>query len=190
MNLFEAFGLNKGDIIAVTGGGGKTSLMYALGREAQALGLRPVLTTTTKILPPTDAGYALLVENEPEALTLLIQEELSSGSQLVIGSGIAGDGKLLGMDCSVIPLLSAGGVGLVVVEADGSAGRPFKAPGPHEPVVPPASTHVVTVVGIDCLGRPLLPEYIHRPELVERLTGLRLGQPVTPQVVARVLTHP
>lgn len=165
MQFFDALNLMKGDIIAIAGGGGKTSLMYALGRETLSHGLRPILTTTTKILPPEDC-------------------------QLVVCSGISPEGKLLGLEAGAIPLLLKVGADVVLVEADGSAGLPFKAPGPHEPVIPTAATVVVTVVGIDCIGKPLLAEYVHRPELVEKLTGLQPGQLVTTQVVAQVLTHP
>ena len=37
---------------AITGGGGKTSLLYGLGAELEKLG-RVLLTTTTKIFRPT-----------------------------------------------------------------------------------------------------------------------------------------
>ena len=78
----------------------------------------------------------------------------------------------------------------VIVEGDGSRRMPFKAPAPHEPVVPDSSTIVIPVVGLDVLGRPLAPEYVHRPEQVAELTGARLDDPVTPAMVAAVLGHP
>ena len=39
MDLFEAFDFQPGAIVAAVGGGGKTSLVYALGTEAAAMGL-------------------------------------------------------------------------------------------------------------------------------------------------------
>jgi probable selenium-dependent hydroxylase accessory protein YqeC len=76
------------------------------------------------------------------------------------------------------------------VEADGSARKPFKAPAAHEPVIPVATTLVVAVVGADAFGRPLSAEVAHRPELVAEQAGIRLGDPLTPEAVARVLLGP
>ena len=42
----------------------------------------------------------------------------------------------------------------VLVEADGSAGRPLKAHADHEPVVSPRADLVIAVIGVDCLGAP------------------------------------
>jgi len=46
-------------------------------------------------------------------------------------------------------------VDAVLVEADGARLRPFKAPAAPRPVVPPSSTLLVPVVGIEALGKPL-----------------------------------
>ncbi len=75
-------------------------------------------------------------------------------------------------------------------EADGSRGRGFKAPAPHEPAIPAETTLVVPVVGADVLGRTLDAEHVHRPELVRRLSGAAPGARVTPELIARVLAHP
>ena len=48
--LTRAFGLaSGGELVAFTGGGGKTSLVFALARELAAAGRRVVATTTTRI---------------------------------------------------------------------------------------------------------------------------------------------
>src|SRR5215470_16151128 len=68
--------------------------------------------------------------------------------------------------------------------------RPFKAPADHEPVIPEETTLVIAVVGADVFGQPLDGEHVHRPERVSALSGAAPGSPVTPELVARVLTHP
>jgi probable selenium-dependent hydroxylase accessory protein YqeC len=78
----------------------------------------------------------------------------------------------------------------VLVEADGARTRSLKAPAPYEPVWPRSTSLAVAVVGIDAVGAPLAEEYIHRPDRVSAITGLALGQPVTPAVVAECVTHP
>jgi molybdenum cofactor cytidylyltransferase len=78
----------------------------------------------------------------------------------------------------------------VLVEGDGSAHKPFKAPLEHEPVVPPSTTLLIAVVGTDALGQPLDAEHIHRPQRVAELSGAILGEPLTAEAIASVLVHP
>jgi len=77
----------------------------------------------------------------------------------------------------------------VLVEADGSRMRPVKAPADHEPVIPPESTLVIPVVGIDALARPI-SDTAHRPARVSALTGLPPDVRLTPDAIAQLLTHP
>ena len=53
MNLWEALKLdmNKHRAVAMVGGGGKSSTMYALARGARDAGKRVVVTTTTHMMP-------------------------------------------------------------------------------------------------------------------------------------------
>jgi molybdenum cofactor cytidylyltransferase len=78
----------------------------------------------------------------------------------------------------------------LIIEADGSRRLPFKAPAAHEPVVPPSTTILIPVVGIDVLGQALDAEHVHRPQIVAELAGASLGGPVTPEIVAAVIAHP
>lgn len=190
MKLYDAFCIKKGDIVALVGAGGKTSAMFILGEEACKSGLRVVLTTTTKIfLPPVKAGWPVVLWAGPEIISR-VGEALEENRVVVAGSGIDRENKILGLKKGLAGRFLEAGADMVVVEADGSAGRPLKAPREGEPVIPPDATLVVPVVGIDCLGRPLSAEHVHRPEIVACLAGLQPGEMVTPRVVAGVLAHP
>ena len=57
-------------------------------------------------------------------------------------------------------------------------------------MIPPWSQLSITVVNCEILGQPLTEGLVHRPERVAELTGLHLGDPITPQAVGTVLTHP
>ena len=74
----------------------------------------------------------------------------------------------------------------VLVEADGSAQRPFKAHASHEPVIPAEATQVICVVGASGFGSPVA-EAAHRPELYARLAGVSVENTVTPETEAAVL---
>ena len=74
----------------------------------------------------------------------------------------------------------------VLVEADGSAGRPFKAHADWEPVLPEERQATVLVMGADGFGKPI-SRMAHRPELYARLAGATEDQEVTPELAARVV---
>jgi molybdenum cofactor cytidylyltransferase len=78
----------------------------------------------------------------------------------------------------------------LLIEADGSRGKPLKAWAEHEPPIPSFADHVVQVVGLSGLGKSLNEDHVHRPELFSRLSGLTIGETVTSAALARVLTNP
>jgi molybdenum cofactor cytidylyltransferase len=77
----------------------------------------------------------------------------------------------------------------VLIEADGARMRPFKAPAEHEPVIPAETTLVVPVVGAEVFGQTLDDEHVHRAARVAELAGWAMGAPITPELVARIITH-
>jgi molybdenum cofactor cytidylyltransferase len=78
----------------------------------------------------------------------------------------------------------------LLIEADGSRGKPLKAWAAHEPPIPSFAELIVQVVGLHGLGKPLSGEYVHRAELFSRISGLRMQEPVTPAALVQVLTQP
>ncbi len=79
---------------------------------------------------------------------------------------------------------------VIIVEADGSRMRPFKAPAEHEPVIPRSTSVLVPVVGIQAVGLPLDEEHVHRAQAIARLSGARLNDTITPTMIAHILAHP
>ncbi len=192
MQLWEALEVRKGEVVALVGAGGKTSALFTLARELGRQGRKVVVTTTTHIrLPRTRAGQGLLIAGELPRLIKELRMSLLKSNVIVVGRAET-DGKLAGIDAQWVPAileLETEGVDYILVEADGSAGRSFKAPLSHEPVIPPDATLVVPVVGIDVVGKPLTSEWVHRPQQVAQLTELSLGEAVTPEAVAHVMLH-
>ena len=181
----------ENEVVALVGGGGKTSAMFRLAREAAEAGGTAITTTTTRIFA---AQIALAPAHVPagEATRDRVAEALRLHRHvLVIGDTNPRDGKADGVSLDLFDRLRAWFPGACLVnEADGSRMRPFKAPAAHEPVIPASTTLAVPVVGADVFGQPLDADHVHRPELVSALSGSPLGTPITPEVVARVLAHP
>ena len=191
MTLADALGAKRDEVVAFVGGGGKSTAMFRLAREAVQRGGRAITTTTTKIFA-AQIGLAPAHVAAAEATRARVEAALSRhGTVLVIGATDPSTGKADGVSLEVFHDLRAWFPDACIVnEADGSRMRPFKAPAAHEPVIPPETTLVVPVVGADILGKPLDGDHVHRPELVSALSGTPLGDSITPDTVARVLTHP
>ncbi len=180
------------EVVAFTGSGGKTTAMLRLAGELIARGARVLITTTTHIYPPDPRQFpATVIEDSLDALVRGASSALDRHRAVVLARGLSEDGKLVGIDPEWLDQLSKQlQVTHILVEADGSRGRPFKAPAAHEPVIPASADLVVAVVGLSVIGRPLSEEFVHRPGGVAELAGCRLGDTVSPALVAAVLLHP
>lgn len=181
MGLWEQLNLNMDRHRAVTlvGGGGKTSIMYALAHEARAAGRTVIITTSTHIMPHP----GIFLTDNPDPVHL--RECVRAHGVLTLGTMFRAD-KLCG----------AGEIGMckrvaevVIIEGDGARLRPLKVPAAHEPVIPPETDAVVAVAGMDCVDRPI-GEICHRPEQVCALLGKAMEDPVSPQDVVRILSSP
>lgn len=189
MDLCDALGVRRGDVVALVGGGGKTSALYRLGREAAARGMPVVLSGTARFTPPEREQSPNLTWIDPDAPP----DALPDGGPWprTVATGHGSKGRLLPVAPGWVDALHALHPDWVIVlEADGSAMRPFKAPAAHEPVIPDCATLVVPVVGLDVLGHPLDSIHVHRAEIVAALTGAAPGTPVTAAMVAAALAHP
>ncbi len=167
------------------GGGGKTTLMFRLAAAWAGRGERALCTTTTKIWPPTpdqcpDVRVAGLAE--------LVADLRRNPAPMVAALRCIEGGKCLGFTADEALSLRTEARRLIV-EADGSAGRPVKAHASHEPVIAAGAACVVGVVGAWCVGAPLDSEHVQRPELFAALCGRKLGDEVTADDVARVILH-
>ncbi|MDI7249103.1 MAG: selenium cofactor biosynthesis protein YqeC [Bacillota bacterium] len=222
--LSAVLGVSPGTVVSLAGAGGKTSLLFALVREAvERWGAgRVLVTTTTRMFEPGPADFPPLCGEGgaagaghlsavapagapvPPVRTLicgtlgeaLAELERTPGEAVpVLAQGVLPPSgglrsKLLGVPAAwVVEIARRFPHLLILVEADGSAGRPLKAPGGHEPVIPSSAGTVLAVAGMDALGAPLDPSHVHRPEQVARLTGLLPGEPVTPWAMGQVLWH-
>ena len=190
MNLYSALRLRPAEVVAFVGGGGKSSAMFRLAAEIAAAGGRVITTTTTRIFE-AQIALAPLHFVAGKVTPRELSEALDRvGHVLVTGEVDPAAGKAMGIPLTLVAqLLALPGGPAVLIEADGSRMRPFKAPAEHEPVIPPETTLVVPVVGADSLGCSLSDETVHRATRVAELAGVAMGTPITPEVVARVLAH-
>lgn len=190
MLLRDAFVLQNEKVITLVGGGGKTTAMFRTAVELASLGARVIVTTTTKIFVPTpkDVGCTVIARDLQE-LSLKVKEKLSDYPIVCVGYSIIEEKKLRGIPPEWVAEL-ADQADYVIVEADGANGKPFKAPAEHEPVIPGCAGIVIAIFGIETVGMVLNSENVHRSERIQAITGLRLGEPISPKAISAVLLHP
>ena len=178
----KALDLGRGpELVAIVGGGGKSSLMFALGRELPG---RVVMTTTTRIFAAQTSQAAVSCSLDDEKW----EQQLGAfESNLLVIGGVEGE-RAVGVPPELpAHMLARPDVTFVVVEADGSRMLPVKAPAEHEPVIPDETSLLVAVVGVDALAGPI-SEIAHRPERVCAITGRGPDEYLTPETLAVLLT--
>ncbi len=175
--LSETLVLGSHEHISLVGGGGKTTALFAF---ADQLGGTVVLTTTTKMgRDRTDGRPVLFSPSDAELATAL------DADRTVLAWGADGGHKAVGVEPEVCDRWFTIADN-VVVEADGSRRRPFKAPRPYEPVVPSTTTVLVACVGADALGR-VIADQCQRPLRVAAVAGCSPYVRLTPERLATVL---
>ena len=192
VTLREALCLEEGGVVSFAGAGGKTSLMFRIAHELSSAGESVLTTTTTKIMMPSkDQSPHVILSNSVEEVLdkakFLIKENLhiSAASQRLV-SPLQ---KLKGFDPEVIDEISKVGIfRWILVEADGAAKKPLKAPAFHEPVIPFSSMLLIGMIGLKCIGKPLNERWVFRHKLYSKITGLKPEEPVTEESVAVALT--
>lgn len=189
MTLEQAFSIGEKEVISLVGAGGKTSLLFALGRELSASRSGIILTTTTKILEPEPSPYFLqFISPDLSAVKKWVVEHVHGHRCLLLASASLPNGKLAGILPEwVEEIFALDGVSVIVNEADGSAGRPLKAPREGEPVLPANTTLLVPVMGIDGMGRPLDEDTVFRSVIASRLLNLPMGSVITEHEIARLM---
>ena len=175
------------DVVSLIGGGGKSSIMYALAEELSLSGAKVILTTTTKIMLPTHGSVNRLIISNEQGIINQLRQGIAPGEVIAVGGGVSG-GKLLGIAPELVDSLSELALAdYILVEADGSARRPLKASAAHEPVIPQSSTVVLAICGIDALDVPLTDEYFHRVAEISAICGLPPHAVMDSEAIAAVM---
>ncbi len=166
--------------------------MFRLAGELVRDGKKVITTTTTKILEPASTeSPCVLVALGFEEIRKFLEQNLSKFGHITVAAERLQSKKLKGISLEIINSLWAlTEVDFMIIEADGAAGRPVKAPREGEPVIAPETTVTVALLGIDGAGVPVREESVFRSEQVSQLTGLPIGAPLTTAAMAVLVTDP
>ena len=186
LTLAKAARLSGSCAAAFVGAGGKTTAMRRLARE-----LAPVMVCSARAMPPGDCAAA----DRHCALrggALASAMERCAGVTLVTGPFDAAAGLWEGLARPQLDELHETALRLgmsFLVEAEGAAQRPLKAPENDELSVPAGVKTAFVVAGLSGLGRALDAESTWGPDRFAELSGLPIGGAITGDALARVLAH-
>lgn len=215
MSLYDLLWPHGPAVAVLIGGGGKTSLMARIAGEASRRGLPLLLSTTTRLQRPCPISAASLhVGSRPPDLYRPgnSSQDNSSLNNSTPGVSLPGDSTrvqpvlwvdtecaggskwsgppLQALEDFLIENRRTGEPAAVLIEADGSAGRPVKASGPDEPVIPRCVDTIAVIIGLSALGRPVGEKTVHRLEPFLRATKASPGDIITPELLIRLIAHP
>jgi probable selenium-dependent hydroxylase accessory protein YqeC len=191
-SLSEGLGLRAREMISLTGAGGKTTLMFCLARELVLQGKKVITTTTTKILEPSEIeSPQLFVSDDETEMREFVSHHLGKYGHITLAKDRIGGGKLKGISPELADSLwNLYDIDVLIIEADGAAGRPVKAPREGEPVIPSSTTLVVAVLGLDGVGKELNDQNVFQTKRVSKLTGIPEDEKITEEGMALLMTHP
>ena len=192
MKLKEALEIGSREVICLVGGGGKTTLMFVLAKELATSGACVITTTTTKILEPSLAETEkVILNNDEDELMKQLPQEINDYRHITIARKKLPSGKLEGITPRmVVRLAEFERVSYIIIEADGAARHSLKAPNGTEPVVPPNTSLVIAVAGIDALSGRLEEETVFHADIAAKLLQVPLGTIVSAKLMADLITHP
>lgn len=187
MQLYRQLGLNikKKEVISFVGGGGKTTSIKSLAKELSDIGMKVLITTTTKIFEPMeDEGEYFFIENIPRNF------KPDKGTITIFGENIR-DGKLIGATIDKIDNINNRGLfDYILIEADGAKRKPIKAPDLHEPLIGPSTTITIGVMGIDAIGLEIVEDMVHRPEILKHLLNVGENHIINSNDIVNLSLHP
>lgn len=190
--LLEAFALRDRELLALVGAGGKTSVMFALSKGLKGSSRKVLTSTTTKVwYPEPEEAESVRLSDVDSSWREGVRADLEAGRSVFLGSRTLESGKVQGVHPSVLDTLyRERAMDYLLVEADGSAGRPVKAHSAKEPVIPESTTTVVAVMGVEVLGRPFTPDLVFRADAFEEITGIAPGRIITSRPLSRLFVLP
>jgi molybdenum cofactor cytidylyltransferase len=190
LSLVRALRTGLSSRIAFVGAGGKTTAMFQLAHELNKEQGTPVIVTATSHLGTWQIPRADMHLIAKSPATLEENKHRFKGVILITGDLDGERTKPLNdHTLNWIHQYCVNHSFPLLIEADGSRQKPLKAWNDQEPPIPTFVNHVVQVVGITGVGKALIDEYVHRPEVFSSLSGLNIGEPVTAEAVIQVLKH-
>ncbi|HAE42120.1 MAG TPA: putative selenium-dependent hydroxylase accessory protein YqeC [Clostridiales bacterium] len=188
MNYINALNIdvNQKTVITVTGSGGKTTIISELANQLLEAGKKVVITTTTKIYLP-EANNAITILNE----TILKHINLQYQGIVFAGKSIDSNNKLQGFTNEEISMIHKNpNINFLIIEGDGSKRLPIKGYAFYEPVVPDTTDILISVIGLNAIGKTVDDTSVHRIDKFEEITGKSSGATIGKEDIIKLILSP
>lgn len=169
--------------ISLIGAGGKSTTMFSLADEFNKQGKKVLVTTTTHIsIDQGNLAQKLITESKYNIAVKKLKEYFQECNVICLNTSILEEQqKLKGIPIQWIERIKNENiVDIIIVEADGAKGKSFKAPTEYEPVLPKHNDIIVAIMGTDAMYKPIIDQYVHRPE---RILALLNGEPENQETI-------
>ncbi len=184
MLLSRALRIHTPQTVSFSGAGGKTTAMFQLAHEFP----QAIVTATTHI----GAWQTSLADHHIIATEFSDLEKIPTrGATLITGE--IETGRTNPVNQAILYWLYENSIKdsiPLLVEADGSRQKSLKAPAEHEPPIPEFTDTVIVVAGLSTLGKPLTDDNVHRAEIFSQISGGKMNQPITADMITRMFAHP
>ncbi|MFC1681889.1 selenium cofactor biosynthesis protein YqeC [Pseudomonadota bacterium] len=185
INILDVFEAHKG-IIAVAGAGGKKSTIYRLVTAHSGR-----IAVTSTVHTPRFRRRLNLTEVVCEEDNLLsrVAEAAKSSARIAYAHPSEKAARLRGVSPDAVPAVhDLIGCDATFVKADGARLRLLKAPDHNQPVLPSGTTVLVSILSIHAIGKPLSDDVAHHAPEVARAMNINVGDKVTAEHLARLLS--
>jgi len=153
--LKEIFKINKGDVVSIVGTGGKTTLMFQLGKELKEQ-YKVLLTTSTKIFKPDEESYDYIYTSIEDYKN----DNIKNGITVLSKDINYENNKLIGIDDNILEHV-IDDFDLVLIEADGSRNLPLKGWKKHEPPILSKTNKTIGIISINILEQKISEDIIY-----------------------------
>ena len=187
--MADALGLRDKEVISLIGAGGKSKFMMRLARELAGAERCVLITSTTRTcLAEAEAASSLVIEDDVADALRAVSARCMPGQIIAVCRTIDVEGNLVGVPPEwVNKFARLTDVSHIIVEAGWAKGGSLDVSGFREPLVPSCTTQVVSLAGIDVLGKPITEEFHGRPDVVSEMIGAKIGDPLTADAMAKVI---
>lgn len=188
--LKEALSLGDEALVSFVGAGGKTSLMSRLAYELYEDRRKLAVTTTTHMSFSEIQDYwnasKIGQHDEEDTIDEIMGRAVMVSRVPFLYTDAATEEKLQGVSADVAESLYRK-FDFLLVEADGGRQAAFKIPRPHEPVLPPSTTHLCIVMSGEVFEEVVSDDLIFNLEDIDKIMTIRRGEVCPPRLIRKLL---
>lgn len=180
ISLENLINIKQGEVISVVGSGGKTSFIYNLANELKEG--KVLISTTTKMFFPkeNEIDYFFCLDENDEV-------NIRKGRTFIAGKKVS-ENKISGDVLGIKKYISD--FDYILIESDGSKRKPLKGWNDTEPVILSETTKTIGIIPMHIIGEKISEENIHRIEIFNEVCKCKIGDEITPEIIAKIITSP